>query len=102
MAVVAYIAGFVVKIVKRKICCPTCVASLICSRQEAEREPAFALLNRKRWGNLVDASTDVISICLETENFFSFLVKDKSFFCQNLIEAKIANAILQHFFCKSE
>ena len=74
-AVVVYIAGFVVKMVKRKVTCENCLDSLITSREEAERNPLFALLNRKRWGRLIDSSSDVITVCIETEKVFEFLIK---------------------------
>ena len=74
-AVVVYIAGFVVKMVKRKLTCETCLDSLITTREEAEKNPSFALLNRKRWGRLIDSSSDVITVCIETEKLFVFLTK---------------------------
>ena len=72
---VVYIAGFVVKMVKRKMTCENCLDSLITSREEAERNPSFALLNRKRWGRLIHSSSDVITVCIETEKVFEFLLK---------------------------
>ena len=72
---VVYIAGYVVKMVARKVNCETCLHSLITSREEAEKNPSFALLNRKRWGRLIDSSSDVITVCIETEKVFEFLTK---------------------------
>ncbi len=83
--------------------CQTCHEALVCSRSEAEQNPAFALLNRKRWGNLIDASPDVISICLETEKVFTALSHRNvpSLKGEQFISSKIVVTILNHFFLKS-
>ncbi len=36
-AVVVFITGYVVRMVTRHICCPLCLAALICSKEEAEK-----------------------------------------------------------------
>jgi len=98
---VVYIAGYVVKMVMQKVRCPICIAALTCSRSEADRNPSFALLNRKRWGQLIDASSDVILICIETERLFTVMSKQSNFNSFSSISAKIANSVLKHFFMKS-
>ncbi len=65
--VIRYISGCVIKMTQRQWKCGDCLQALICSQEEAAENPAFALLNRKRWGRLIDSSNDVIRICLETE-----------------------------------
>jgi hypothetical protein len=74
-AVVVYIAGYVIRMVRKNWTCQTCLDALISSRSDAEQNPAFALLNRKRWGNLIDASPDVVSLCIETEKVFTALTQ---------------------------
>ena len=102
-AVVVYIAGFVVRSIQKKIDCETCVGALICSREEAQVNPSFSLLNRKRWGKLIDSSSDVINVCIETEKAFckvekttnGFMTKKKS------IATFIVSTVLKHVFLKS-
>jgi hypothetical protein len=101
-AVVVYIAGYVIKMVQKKVTCKTCLEALFCSREEAEQSFAFALLNRKRWGQLIDASCDVIALCNETEKIFSGLSqKSETFFPKKrLISSIVVNAVLKRFFLK--
>jgi hypothetical protein len=73
-AVVVFITGYVVRIVTRHICCPLCLAELICSKEEAEKMLLFALQNHKRWGNLINSSSDVVSVCLQAQKVFSALL----------------------------
>ena len=103
-AVVVYIAGYVVKMVKKKILCKTCQDALICSREEAERNFSFALLNRKRWGQLIDASGDVIALCNETEKVFSGLLQKSEAFLpkKNPISSVVVTAVLKRFFLKDK
>jgi hypothetical protein len=100
--VIVYIAGYVVKMVQKKISCSVCVSALVCSRLEAEEKPSFALLNRKRWGNLTDASSDLILVCIETERIFISLEKQCKIESLSSITTKIASSILKHFFQRSD
>ena len=102
-AVVVYIAGYVVKMVRKKLKCPICLDALTCSREEAESKVSFALLNRKRWGNLIDSSSDVITVCIETEKIFTVLLKENSEIIskKNLLVLSIVDAILKKFFLKA-
>ena len=102
-AVIVYIAGYVVKMVRKKIQCPKCIDSLICSRSEAEQNLSYALLNRKRWGKLIDSSSDVILVCLETEKIFSVLCKGAREKIPTLsnISTKITHSILKLYYQKS-
>lgn len=72
--VVAYIAGFVVKCLKKCIVCTSCLNLL-------EQEETVSLLQiRKTFGKLVNASNFVINICRTAEKYFRlFLIKDNLF-----------------------
>jgi len=102
-AVVVYISGYVVKMVRRKLKCCICLDALTCSRDEAESNVSFALLNRKRWGNLIDASSDVITVCNETEKIFTIILKENNDILskKNLLVLLIVDAILKKFFLKA-
>ena len=100
--VIVYISGYVVKMVRKKIQCVVCANALTCSRSEAERNPAFALLNRKRWGQLTDSSFDLIAICFETEKLFISLEKQGKLTTLKSISAKITSSVLKHLFQKSD
>jgi hypothetical protein len=89
--------------VTRQIRCPLCLAALICSKEEAEKMPSFALQNRKRWGNLINSSSDVVSVCLQAEKVFSALLCENpdSIFHIDSVQSKISNSVLKHFFLQS-
>ena len=103
-AVIVYIAGYVVKMVRKKIRCSTCLDALICSREEAESKTSFALLNRKRWGKLIDSSSCVITVCIEAEKVFSVLFKENNHNIskKNFTILLIVDSILKKFFLKSD
>lgn len=67
--VVAYIAGFVVRILRNSIVCSKCLTFLeghtVIPKQQA----------RKQYGKLVKASEEVIEICKEAEKYFRFYAK---------------------------
>ena len=102
-AVVVYIAGFVVRSIQKKIDCETCLGALICSREEAEKNLSFSLLNRKRWGKLIDSSSDVINICIETEKTFCQLEKTTNGFMtkKRSISPLIVSTVLKSVCSKS-
>ena len=103
-AVVVFITEYVVKMVTvRHICCPLCLAALICSKEEAEKMLLLALQNCKRWGNLINSSSDVVSVCLQAEKVFSALLCENpdSIFHIDSVQSKISNSVLKHFFLQS-
>jgi hypothetical protein len=71
-AVVTYIAGFVVRMVKRKISCPQCTAALTAdSDVTVNTGIGEEFLNFKNRGGLVKPSDSVVKVCLATEKCFA-------------------------------
>jgi len=71
--VVAYIAGFVVRKIKKTILCDTCAAEIEIESSESK------LLDRKNHGGLIKASSDVIELCKISERTIRhFKAIDKS------------------------
>lgn len=67
--VVSYIAGFVIKSLKKCVTCLNCRVIL-------EGEETYSLLQkRKQFGKLVNASKTVVSICKAAEKYFKFFMK---------------------------
>lgn len=64
--VVAYIAGFVVKKLKKDILCSTC-SSFLEQEYSSVDDTYFKLLNQKNRGGLLRPSLDVVKICISTE-----------------------------------
>ncbi len=60
-----------VMMVKRKVNCPECLASLTFDTVNDTHPHSFCLLNRKKWGSLIDTSSNVIFICNESERLLS-------------------------------
>jgi hypothetical protein len=58
--VIAYISGYVVKMVEKRISCEECILSLHSTGGSMEH---FGLLQRKNYGRLIEASSDVIRVC---------------------------------------
>ncbi len=70
-AVVTYIAGYVVRMVEKKIHCEVCLDALTGSLEENVRS-CLTLLNRKNVSrSLIIPSDDVVKVCLITENVLS-------------------------------
>jgi len=68
--VVVYIAGFVVKKLKSKICCPTCQLALTSNEKLGDTYRAdFCLIEQRDRGGLVRPSCDVIAVCKSTERY---------------------------------
>jgi hypothetical protein len=90
--------------VRKKVRCSTCLDALICSREEAESKASFALLNRKRWGKLIDSSSDVITVCIEAEKILSVLLKENgnNISKKNFTVLRIVDSILKKFYLKSD
>lgn len=64
-AAVGYIAGFVVKMVRKIIHCPNCVAALI--NTDPQTSNFNLLVKHKTNGGLIEASASVFEICQCTE-----------------------------------
>ena len=75
-AVVGYIAGYVVRMVRKKINCSECKSALISDGADGFDEPPScrALLTQKNRGGLLQPSVSVIKICKETEKSFQRLL----------------------------
>ena len=69
-AAVSYIAGFVVRMVKKRMHCELCVAALT-----SQGNTAHEFVEMKNRGGLVKASSSVISVCGETEKCFQHMLK---------------------------
>ncbi|KAM7311771.1 hypothetical protein ISCGN_008678 [Ixodes scapularis] len=78
--VVDYIAGYVVRMLQRKITCPDCMAAL----QEQEGSGGL-LLRRKNRGGLLVPSSSVVVICKSTEKRLRRLEASNST-CRKLIQ----------------
>ena len=65
-AAISYIAGFVVKMITRKITCSICCGALGSSQLSAESD----FLSLKDKGGLIKPTKSVIDICIETEKYF--------------------------------
>lgn len=85
--VVAYIAGFVVKKMKKITFCPKCI-SLLQQDGSSKDDTHFKLLNQKNRGGLLRPSVDLISICIFVERKVRYVIslndnkmpKEKIFF----------------------
>jgi len=88
--------------VQKKIRCEICAGAMTSSRQEAEQTPSFALLNRKRWGQLTDASSDVVLILTAAERHFTVLEKQEKLSSLSSISSKISLSVMQFLFQKSD
>jgi len=69
--VIAYISGYVVKMVEKSISCEECILSLHSTGGSMDH---FGLLQRKKYGRLIEASTDVIKVCTEAERLLTHLI----------------------------
>lgn len=85
--VVAYIAGYTVKTLKKTVFCFKCL-SLLEQNGEPTDDTYFKLLNQKGRGGLLRPSIDVIKICIFVEKKYRYVVnlnnnkmpKEKNFF----------------------
>ena len=102
-SVVAYISGYVVRMIQRKVCCEECLESLIDANNPLT-DQWFQLLKQKKWGSLVVASTDVIKVCLETELLLSKLLIQigDNLPKESFLALKVSTAVLKKTFSKAE
>ena len=70
-AVLHYIAGYVVRMVKKRITCPVCVEAL----EAGADETLHPFLGQKNRGGLVKPSESVVLVCQETEKCVLFMLK---------------------------
>lgn len=88
--VVAYISGFVVRSLQKCITCSKCSNLL-------QNDKSMSLLqNKKRYGQLVNASQMVISICRSAEKYFKFFNITNNIFntkIKNLMDVLITNTM---------
>jgi len=91
--VLGYIAGYVVRMVRRKVKCAECLTSLIFDPLIDESQ-SFLLLQRKKWGRLIEASNNVIKICEEAERILShFMTQDRLCFTKKGFSLKLIISI---------
>lgn len=70
-AVVGYIAGYVVRMVKKKVHCAECQIALMASEVDPiEGSIGAQFINLKNRGGLVKPSSSVLTVCEETEKCF--------------------------------
>ncbi|KAK3872732.1 hypothetical protein Pcinc_022202 [Petrolisthes cinctipes] len=92
-AAVGYIAGYVVKMVKRNLACPECLSALLSSPSHTETsallpspslashtetkciDESFSLIHTKDRGGLIKPSNDVVNICRSAEKIFQRMLK---------------------------
>lgn len=83
-AAIGYIAGYVVRMVRKHINCPTCTSALVSNATKAivlTREIHTAnqqLINTKDRGGLVRPSQDVVLVCEATEVCFQRLINSNA------------------------
>ncbi len=75
-ACITYIADYAVKMTLKRLKCEDCASALTTSNpsQGVER----SLIQRKRWGRLMDASDDAIFKCKEAEGLISKVVRSNN------------------------
>lgn len=88
--IVAYISGYVVKSLKKCLNCTKCLSLL-----ESDISPSV-LLERKKYGNLIQSSQLVVETCRTAEKFFRFFHKTKNIFnkrIKNLTEILVLGTL---------
>ncbi|KAH9633018.1 hypothetical protein HF086_000378 [Spodoptera exigua] len=91
--IVGYIAGFVVRILRKQIKCNACIDSLI-ARGRLDFHKLMSIIKDK--GGLVYASRDVYDICKKTETVFRQNVK-QDFVMTSSNYSKIIITVLKNF-----
>ena len=90
-AAVAYIAGYVVNMVMKRISCERCHEALVANRAERHR-----FVVHKSRGGLQQPSPSVVSVCLEAEKSVQFMLKTSGGVlpqCAGILPA-VASAVL--------
>merc|ERR1719376_2036040 len=72
---VTYIAGFVVRVVQKKLACKTCKGALLSSDVNGSSLESPCLLNRKNRGGLTIPSPGVEFVCHESELIFNRMME---------------------------
>lgn len=88
--IVAYIAGYVIRSLKKCVTCSTCLNLL------ESNITTSLLLERKKYGNLIKSSQLVIEACRTSERFFRFFHATTNIFnknIKNLYEILILNTL---------
>lgn len=100
-AVITYIAGYVVKMVKKNVKCEDCLASLLgWSESPTKRHQLFS---RKKWGHLTLASNDVIEVCLQTETELMVqLIQEKDMLLDDGLLQKLSIIVLKKVFLRRD
>ena len=99
-AAIEYIAGYVVKIARKKIHCVRCLEALIAI--DNQNFSWASLLAKKNRGGLLRASDSVIQVCCEAEKCFQQIQKTERFFPRGKPMALIiSTAVLQNFLYKN-
>ena len=98
--VIAYMAGFVVKHLKSKLHCESCISALIGS---PSRE-AYSLIALKNYGGLCFPSDDVFLICQKTEKALRFALRESKIYLTAMVfkefmgSESIFESLIQHAF----
>ncbi|XP_018571162.1 uncharacterized protein LOC108910899 [Anoplophora glabripennis] len=72
--VVSYIAGYVIKMIKKTVHCEDCLSLLI---EENPDDPNYYLIKRRNLGAYLFPSKSLVLICSETEKFIRLLMNLK-------------------------
>ena len=94
-AAISYIAGFVAKMAKKRICCPECVSTLSVSSNTAQ----MSFVTWKNNGGLTIPSPSLLKVCKETEKCLMRMLKTTSGHlphCSGLLGA-ISTSVLAAF-----
>jgi hypothetical protein len=91
--IVAYISGFIVKMLQASLHCESCVSALTTDDTNANHK----LINLKSKGGLIVPSQDVIDICLSAENQFRQHVASDCSTFRTYDILKLVNLVLNSF-----
>jgi len=90
--IIAYISGYIVKIIIEKILCSDCKQLLVLSNTEKQSDRTSKLIQRKNRGKLFEASNDVITICKIAHKILR-CNQHKLFTTKNILEYLICQAV---------
>lgn len=89
--IIAYISGYTVKIITKRIHCSDC-KQLLLSNTEKQSDRSSKLIQRKNRGKLFEASNDVITICKIAHKILR-CNQHKLFTIKNILEYLICQAV---------